>query len=84
MNRSGLREKFARVMAARENCDEPPIVIGHSMGGLLGQKLAAATDCAALVLLAAIPPDVLWPQVRPLPHLFPVLFAVRARCGRCG
>jgi pimeloyl-ACP methyl ester carboxylesterase len=78
LSRSGLRESFARVMAAREECAEPPIVIGHSMGGLLGQKLAAATDCAALVLLASIPPGVLWPQLRPLPHLFPVLPAVLA------
>lgn len=49
--------------------EEPPIVIGHSMGGLLGQQLAAATPCAALVLLASAPPGVLWAQPRALPHL---------------
>lgn len=49
--------------------DEPPIVIGHSMGGLLGQQLAASTPCSALVLLASAPPGVLWAQPRALPHL---------------
>ena len=61
------------VLAARERFDEPPIVVGHSFGGLLAQKLAARTETAALVLLASIPPGVLWPQPRPLPHLFPLL-----------
>lgn len=48
---------------------EPPIVIGHSMGGLLGQQLAASTPCSALVLAASAPPGVLWAQPRALPHL---------------
>ncbi|MEK7403370.1 MAG: alpha/beta fold hydrolase [Gemmatimonadota bacterium] len=33
-----------------------PIVIGHSMGGLIAQKLAEAGLCRACVLLAAAPP----------------------------
>lgn len=33
-----------------------PIVIGHSMGGLIAQKLAETGDCRAAVLLAAAPP----------------------------
>ncbi|HXH57290.1 alpha/beta hydrolase [Iamia sp.] len=49
--------------------EEPPIVIGHSMGGLLGQQLAASAPCSALVLLASAPPGVLWAQPRALPHL---------------
>jgi pimeloyl-ACP methyl ester carboxylesterase len=53
-------------------------VIGHSFGGLVGQKLASARECAALVLPASIPPGILWPQVRALPHLFPVLPAILA------
>lgn len=34
----------------------PPIVIGHSMGGLIAQHLAAGTECAALVLVSSSPP----------------------------
>jgi len=33
-----------------------PIVIGHSMGGLVAQKVAEAGACRALVLLASAPP----------------------------
>jgi pimeloyl-ACP methyl ester carboxylesterase len=36
--------------------DAPPILVGHSMGGLLAQMLAARHDTAALVLLAPSPP----------------------------
>lgn len=33
-----------------------PIVIGHSMGGLIAQKVAEAGACRALVLIASAPP----------------------------
>lgn len=33
-----------------------PIVIGHSMGGLIAQKVAEAGACRALILIAAAPP----------------------------
>ncbi len=33
-----------------------PIVIGHSMGGLIAQKVAEAGACRAIVLMAAAPP----------------------------
>ena len=33
-----------------------PLVIGHSMGGLIAQKVAEAGQCRAVVLLAAAPP----------------------------
>lgn len=75
---TSVRDCVDTVLAARDRIGEPPIVIGHSMGGLLGQKLAAARECAALVLLASIPPGVLWPQLRALPHLFPLLPGILA------
>ncbi len=31
---------------------EPPVIVGHSMGGLIGQQLAAQGLARALVLLA--------------------------------
>lgn len=34
----------------------PPILVGHSMGGLIAQHVAAATTCAALVLVSSAPP----------------------------
>lgn len=36
--------------------EQPPILIGHSMGGLLAQHLAAQSPCAKLVLLAPANP----------------------------
>lgn len=48
---------YARaIVAACEACDEPPILIGHSMGGLVAQLAAVRTDVAGLVLLAPSPP----------------------------
>lgn len=57
------------LLRACDSMQEPPIVIGHSMGGLLAQQLGARIPCSALVLLASVPPGVLWAQPRALPHL---------------
>jgi pimeloyl-ACP methyl ester carboxylesterase len=35
---------------------DSPIVIGHSMGGLIAQKVAEAGGCRALVLISSAPP----------------------------
>lgn len=64
-----IESYFAAILALRQEMTVPPIVIGHSMGGLLGQMLAAATPTAALVCLASVPPGVLWAQPRALPYL---------------
>ncbi|MFD4433477.1 alpha/beta hydrolase [Nocardia sp. NPDC058497] len=76
--RIGIEDCFTVALEAYDRLDEPAIVIGHSMGGLLTQRIAAARMPRAAVLLASIPPGVLWPQLRALPHLFPVLPAVVA------
>ena len=71
--RTGIQDCFEAALAAYDQLSAPPIVIGHSMGGLLTQKIAAARRPRAAVLLASIPPGVLWPQLRALPHLIPLL-----------
>jgi esterase/lipase len=76
--RTGLEECFAVALDAYDRLGEPPIVIGHSMGGLLTQKLAAARSPRAVILLASVPSGVLWPRVRSVPHLFPILPKVLA------
>ena len=70
---TGIEDCFAVALDAYDRIGEPAIVIGHSMGGLLAQKIAAARSPRAAVLLAPVPPGVLWPRRRPLPHLIPVM-----------
>jgi pimeloyl-ACP methyl ester carboxylesterase len=62
---------FAR--AALAGLGGRPVVIGHSMGGLLGQLIAAEGACAGLVLLSSVPPGPLPPQPRILPYLAPYM-----------
>lgn len=73
LSRVTLSDYIAYALAAYDELDETPIVIGHSIGGLVAQHVAAARDPRAVVLLAPVPPGVLWPQLRSLPHLFPIM-----------
>lgn len=73
LSRTGIGEMFEAVLGVYDNLPARPVIIGHSMGGLLTQKLAAARDPLAAVLLASVPPGILWPQLKPLPHLAPVM-----------
>ena len=48
---------YARSVAeVCEACETPPILVGHSMGGLVAQLAAARTPVAGLILLAPSPP----------------------------
>ena len=59
-----VKEKVARVSLDEftddiveliETLDEPPIVLGHSLGGLLAQKVAMRTKVKGLVLMGTAP-----------------------------
>jgi len=69
LRKLSMADALETLMELRAEFRVPPIVIGHSMGGLLAQQVAAATSCSALVLLASVPPGVLWAQPCALPHL---------------
>ena len=58
----------------------PPIVIGHSMGGLLAQQLATLHPCRAVVCVASAAPWMLIPQLGALPFLVPMMPAIV--CGK--
>lgn len=47
------------------------VLIGHSLGGLIAQRLAAEGRCRALVLLASAPPAMLTAQPIALPRFLP-------------
>lgn len=76
LRRLGMRDYLQALLEVRAALPAPPVVIGHSMGGLLAQQLAAASPCAALVCVASAPPGVLWAQPRALPHLARLLPAI--------
>ncbi len=78
LRRLGMHDYLEEVLAVRETLSSPPVVIGHSMGGLLAQQLAASTSCAALVCVGSVPPGILWAQPRALPHLARLLPAILA------
>ncbi len=50
-----LRDYTATVVEAVRRCAEPPVLVGHSMGGLVAQLAAARARVAGLVLLAPSP-----------------------------
>jgi len=56
LSETGLADYLADLTEIAAALDEPPVVVGHSMGGLLAQQLAARGLARAMVLLAPAPP----------------------------
>lgn len=75
---TGIDDCFRVALDAYDRLRRPAIVIGHSFGGLLAQKLGAVRAPVAVVLLAPVPPGVLWVRPSMLRHLVPVLPRVLA------
>lgn len=57
-----LRDYLAELSSLIDSFESPPIVIGHSMGGLLAQMLATTLRVRALVLLAPLAPWGIFPS----------------------
>jgi len=62
-----------------QNLDGKPILVGHSMGGLIAQLVAAKHECEKLILISSAPPAGInafkWSVIRTLGHnlfLFPL------------
>ncbi len=51
----GIDDHVAAMVESAQALDGPPIIIGHSMGGLIAQRVAAQLPHAALVLIAPAP-----------------------------
>jgi pimeloyl-ACP methyl ester carboxylesterase len=56
-----------------DGLDEPPILVGHSLGALLAQKAAELGRARALVLLSPAPAAMLTAQAVALPAYLPML-----------
>jgi pimeloyl-ACP methyl ester carboxylesterase len=72
----GLEEYRAALQAEIAKLPAPPVLIGHSMGGLLAQQLASIVPCRALVCVASAPPWMLIPPPSALPYFLPLLPAI--------
>jgi pimeloyl-ACP methyl ester carboxylesterase len=58
---TSLAEYLADVIGVADTLDASPILVGHSMGGLLVQKYLQLRSCAGAILLASVPPAGLLP-----------------------
>jgi pimeloyl-ACP methyl ester carboxylesterase len=56
LGRVALADYVEDALAVARHLPDPPVVIGHSMGGLIALKLAEAGAVRAAVLLCAAPP----------------------------
>lgn len=70
-----LRDYVARAAAAADAFDTPPLVIGHSLGGLVAQHLATRRRVAGLVLVASPGPCGLGPSLWQLSSQAPEVLA---------
>lgn len=54
--RARLQDYVDYIVAQVKKLDKPPILVGHSMGGLLAQLVAAQVACNRLILLSSAAP----------------------------
>lgn len=52
----GIEDYIQDILLVMEDLQDPPILIGHSMGGFIAMKLAERRDLAGLALLSSVPP----------------------------
>jgi pimeloyl-ACP methyl ester carboxylesterase len=68
-----ISDYIADTLRVIDTLDEKPVLIGHSLGGLIAQKIAEMGRCAAAVLLAPAPAGKLTAQPIALPSYLPML-----------
>lgn len=52
----GIQDFIDAVSEVVDTLPRPPVLIGHSMGGFVAQRLAMERDVAAAVLMSSVPP----------------------------
>jgi pimeloyl-ACP methyl ester carboxylesterase len=63
------------VLEVIDGFDTPPVLIGHSMGGMVVQKCLEVRQVPAVVLMASVPPQGLWASAMGLALRKPDLMA---------
>lgn len=56
LSKVGIEDYVDSISKCIDQLEQKPIVVGHSMGGLLAQLIAAKHDCEKLVLISSAPP----------------------------
>lgn len=56
INDFGIDDYVHDVLSVMEELKDPPILVGHSMGGFIAMKVAERRDLAGLALLSSVPP----------------------------
>ena len=79
LDTASLDDYVADVLAVTATLDAPPVLIGHSMGGIIVQRCARAGAGCALGLLASVPPEGLAGSAWRLTLQDPALFGEMAR-----
>lgn len=73
-----LNDYVNALTKAVANLPEPPIIIGHSMGGMILQRFLKTGSCKKAILMSSVPPSgVLWASLRVIvnnPGSIPFLF----------
>ena len=70
-------ERYVEAMlAVHARFVRPPVVIGHSLGGLIAQHLAACAECAGIVLVASVPPFALTTRLKAIPYGLPLVVPI--------
>ncbi|MDO6442229.1 alpha/beta hydrolase [Marinobacter sp. 2_MG-2023] len=68
--RTRVQDYVAFIVEQVKRLDSPPILVGHSMGALLAQLVAAQVPCDRLILLSSAPPaginGLSWSAIRTL------------------
>jgi len=56
----GIDHYVRDVAAVAETLPAPPVLVGHSMGGMVAQKYLESHKAAGVVLMSSVPPQGLW------------------------
>lgn len=65
LEKVGLADYTAQVLQRVEECVGPPVLVGHSLGGLISQQVAARVPLAGIALINSAAPSPLFP-LRPV------------------
>jgi alpha-beta hydrolase superfamily lysophospholipase len=74
LDSASIEDYVADAVTAAAQLERPPVLIGHSMGGIVVQRAARACNALGMVLLAPVPPQGLGLSIWSLAARDPPLF----------